>query len=82
MLITLPTKSLKQAGRSGMSIPTGVIIKQSLLEMASGAVLYRKVIDYSTPYCSWGQRLAGTWLAWLSDPCICLTEFGKAIGGG
>ena len=27
---------------------TGVVIKQSLLEMASGAVLYRKVIDYST----------------------------------
>jgi hypothetical protein len=26
----------------------GVIIKQSLLEMASGAVLYRKVIDCST----------------------------------
>ena len=27
---------------------TGVVIKQSLLEMASGAVLYRKVIDCST----------------------------------
>jgi hypothetical protein len=56
---------------------TGVIIKQSLLEGASGLELYRKVIDYSAAAGSRDQ--AGTW---LSDPCMRLTEFGKAIAKG
>ena len=44
--------------------------------MASGAVLYRKVIDYSTAAGSRNQQ------TWLLDPCMRLTKFGKAIGKG
>jgi hypothetical protein len=53
---------------------TGVSIKQSLLERASGLVA--KVIDYSTAAGSRNQQ------TWLLDPCMRLTKFGKAIGKG
>ena len=40
-------------------------------------VLYRKVIDYSAAAGSRDQQVL-----WLSDLCMRLTEFGKAIGKG
>jgi len=46
--------------------------------MASRAVLYRKIIDYSIT--AGGRDLAGTYS--FSGPCIRLTEFDKAIGRG
>jgi hypothetical protein len=67
---TLVMMDKKRLGRSCGLIG---IIKQSLLDIASGVVLYRKVIDYST------VTEADTW---FSDPRMHLTEFGKAIGRG
>jgi hypothetical protein len=43
---------LDHAGREAAPCGlTGVIIKQSLLERASGLVLYPKVINYKYEYC-------------------------------